>query len=586
MKKATKAKWLGILSIVLVLICAFAIYCVVEANSRQETVLEQQTAYLLHVKEFGDASSYLTDEVRAYAANGDIAHYNNYWYEINTAQNREINIAALQELGLTAEEQAMVDLISSISNSLVPLEEQAMELTAAGKNQAAIDILYGSEYSEGVLQITNTISEFNNTIQNRVGNSVSIIKTIVMVFSIVCYAAVIITLLTQIVLVRFVLGELITPIVKICATLVEFSEGNLEGELDMVEDNTETGEMARAIHSFQDFQKELIADMGSLLKEMAEGNFNIRTSCEQNYKGNYASILLSLRQINRTLDATLKNIRVAAEQVDAGADQVASGAQALSQGATEQASATEELAATVDDINIHVQQAGEYANDASDKALEAGQLTDECNQEMKELVAAMSDISHSSEEIGKIIKTIEDIAFQTNILALNAAVEAARAGSAGKGFAVVADEVRNLAAKSAEASKNTAELIENSMIAVSKGAKLVDHAAGNLQTVADHASEVGTMVSKIAATSKEQSDTIEQVTTGLDQISAVVQTNSATAEESAAASQQLSSQAAVLKDLVRQFRLRDDTPATGYVTPSYTETSSDYNSYSYSDSKY
>ena len=179
-----------------------------------------------------------------------------------------------------------------------------------------------------------------------------------------------------------------------------------------------------------------------------------------------------------------------------------------------------------------------------------------CDEQMKEMVAAMNEISRTSEEIGKINKTIEDIAFQTNILALNAAVEAARAGAAGKGFAVVADEVRSLAAKSAEASKNASGLIEASMAAVQKGVKIVDGTAANLQKVSEGATHNAEMVSSIAEAAEALVSSIEQVSTGIDQISAVVQTNSATAEQSAAASEELSGQSAMLKELINQFHLR------------------------------
>ena len=239
-------------------------------------------------------------------------------------------------------------------------------------------------------------------------------------------------------------------------------------------------------------------------------------------------------------------------------DQVSSGAQALSQGATEQASSVEELAASINEISNNINQTAQQAQDASDKSMQVGEKAGESNNRMHDMLQAMADINASSGEIGKIIKTIEDIAFQTNILALNAAVEAARAGAAGKGFAVVADEVRNLASKSAEASKNTAVLIENSLQAVENGKRIADETAQSLEVVISDIQEASSLMGSIAKAATDQAESISQITLGIDQISSVVQTNSATAEESAAASEELSGQAQILNELVRKFRLDTD----------------------------
>ena len=241
-----------------------------------------------------------------------------------------------------------------------------------------------------------------------------------------------------------------------------------------------------------------------------------------------------------------------------GSDQMASGAQALSQGSVQQAASVEELAATIAGISEHVQKTARNAADARDHSVRSGEETAVCNQEMKEMVAAMDEIGKRSTEIGKIIKTIEDIAFQTNILALNAAVEAARAGEAGKGFAVVADEVRNLAGKSASASKSTSELIQGAVTAVEKGMEIATETAQSLEKVVVSSQAISGLVDKIAEAAVEQSNSLEQVTGGMNQISNVVQTNSATAEESAATSEELSSQSQVLRNLVRQFKLRKE----------------------------
>ena len=350
---------------------------------------------------------------------------------------------------------------------------------------------------------------------------------------------------------------IVRPIMKLNRVVSDLAEGNLDVDVQ-VNSNDEIGQLSDNISSLVDRLKTYIVyinEIASLLHEMGMGNLCL--TFQNSFDGDFRKIKDEMENTVDLLNHALVSIKSAADQVDSGSDQVAAGAQALSQGAAEQASSTEQLSAMVSEINRQVQQAGEYAAEANERTNEAGRLTHACNQQMQEMVVAMDDISKTSEEIGKIIKTIEDIAFQTNILALNAAVEAARAGTAGKGFAVVADEVRNLAAKSAEASKNTATLIENSMAAVERGAKLAGGTAEQLQQVASVAQTVSDMVSTIAETSQEQTNAIQQVTTGLDQISAVVQTNSATAEESAAASEELASQATVMKNLVGKFNLNN-----------------------------
>ena len=262
--------------------------------------------------------------------------------------------------------------------------------------------------------------------------------------------------------------------------------------------------------------------------------------------------------MNHNLSNTLTQVQQISEQVAEGSDQVSSGAQNLSEASAEQASSVEELAATITEISENIKRTADNAKEASEKVYSAQDALTVSNDQMQEMIQAMSVISHKSEDIGKIIKTIEDIAFQTNILALNAAVEAARAGEAGRGFAVVADEVRNLASKSAEAAKNTTGLIEGTIEAVNNGTDIANRTAQALVETVESAGTVVTYVDDISTSAAEQAESIFQVRQGVDQIAGIVQTNSATAEESAAASEELSAQAQTLKNLVEVFNLRKD----------------------------
>jgi len=374
--------------------------------------------------------------------------------------------------------------------------------------------------------------------------------------SFVLAAIVVVALVITIIIAVRLSAMLVNPIQELKTAANEMSQGNLQAvDVLTYRSRDELGELSDALRTSMVTLDQYVAEISDTLSVMAQGDLTKNGNEITDFLGQFSSIKDSLLLILKSFNSTLTDIHFASAQVDAGSDQVASGAQALSQGATEQASSVQELAATVNDINNNVQQTGMDAAAASEKTSEAGVLMEQCDAQMKEMVSAMNEISSTSVEIGKIIKTIEDIAFQTNILALNAAVEAARAGAAGKGFAVVADEVRSLAAKSAEASKNSSALIQASMAAVENGARIAGRTADQLQKAAASSREVSVMVSHIADAAQTQAAAVEQVTTGIDQIASVVQTNSATAEQSAAASEELAGQAVILRERIQRFKL-------------------------------
>lgn len=354
----------------------------------------------------------------------------------------------------------------------------------------------------------------------------------------------------------FVSGQISKPIVVCCERIKALSCGDVTSPVEVFKHKDETGVLSASTNDLVKNLNRIITDIERILSAMAEGKLNVDTDQNSNsYVGDFAELLSSVKTINRELSSAMGRIEVAADQVSAGSDQVSAGAQGLSQGATEQASSIEELAATITEISSKTEENLSDCIKAKDSVTETTALMTEANTQMKNMTEAMDRINVASEKIEKIIKAIEDIAFQTNILALNAAVEAAKAGEAGKGFAVVAEEVRNLAAKSQDAVKSTASLIGESSNAVQDGIRISGETASTLDKVMASANEVNDIVSKVAEASEMQSVSIQQVTVGIDQISSVVQNNSATAQESAAASEELNSQAQLLKSLVAKFEI-------------------------------
>jgi len=463
------------------------------------------------------------------------------YYLVNMATDEYIFHPETEKIATIAEEQFVKDIINKVKNEAKGYD--SLRYTEGEKEYIAA---YNSiSDHDWVFILTDATDEVFADVATMKNNMSFLFLIFIMGLSVLAYT---------------IIAVSIRPISEIEDTIVELGQLKLDAAKNVkkyVKRRDEVGHIATAVESLCNTLKNASDDVARILGEMANENFSV--DVEQNkkyYIGDFEVISEKLQVIKNNLVTVMEEIYMAADQVDAGSVQVASGAQLLSQGAMEQSAAIDEIVYNIRDIEDKVRNNSNNCADASELMEKTAGYLAEVNDKMQRLTGAMGNIDEASGKIKNIIKTIEDIAFQTNILALNAAVEAARAGEAGKGFAVVADEVRNLAAKSAEAVNLTAELVNRSVEAVQEGTEITEQTAVAMSALEESAGAVQHIVDEIASASGGQAEMVSRVNSDVVQISNVIQSNSATAQQSAASSEELSGQAGMLKALISRFRLR------------------------------
>ncbi len=479
----------------------------------------------------------------------------------------DINIEKLYELtppykSELDEMKKKIDLVTGYREQIV---SESLKQTELG-NLLAYST-YKNSYSTTFQQVSNMADELNQRLYSAIKtsneNAVSVKGTILFAIVVFLIFSVVVSVFVSLYLAKGV----IVPINEIKNNMLYVEEGLFSKINISYTATNELGEIADVMRGMVNKITFIIHDLGDWLVSMSNGDLTKESKNSSEYVGDYHEIYQCMDELTCGLREVITQIDVAASQVSSGAEQVSSGAQALSQGTTEQASSIEQLAASINDISHQVKLNAENADKARIESNNVNNEVQSSNEQMIEMNKAMDMISVKSDEIGQIIKVIEDIAFQTNILALNAAVESARAGAAGKGFAVVADEVRNLAHKSSEAAKSTAALITDALNAVNNGVDISNKVKNSIDKINQEVSQVANRINAIADASDSQSTAIEQITIGIDQISCVIQNNSATAQESAAASEELAGQAEMMKSCVSVFQFGDSS-SISYEQPS------------------
>ena len=488
--------------------------------------------------------------IREMALNDDASTYDGYKQTVeNLLAEVDSELKILKGTGVVsdADYQEYATSLSDWGNVGYSIMADIM----SGDKEKAIDAIHNecTPALNKTVEIAIRLDELTDEVSNRTVRNTFVSAVVGFAGIIACLIfAWILTQKTS----KKVLQTILEPLHAIENVAKELTEGNLHSTLEYHSED-EIGRLAHSMRKSISILGSYVEDIDRVMKLFSEGNFDAQPEVE--WKGDFIGILDSFMAFEKSMADTVKGIQSASNEVSEGAEQVAASSNDLAEGATNQAAVVEELTATVTNVAEQVAQNAQSAKEISGKVGELGNAILESNGKMHEMVDSMNEINEASKEIDKIIATINEIASQTNLLALNASIEAARAGEAGKGFAVVADQVTVLADQSAQAAKESAVLIETSVKAVEKGMVIADQTATQLEDVADNSRTITEQVGNIADTLETQTTAIHQINEGIEQINDVVQTNSATSEECAAASQEMSSEAENLRELIRKLQV-------------------------------
>ncbi len=462
----------------------------------------------------------------------------------------------LDALEASYHNKAIVAELNSAVTDLKASRTDLMALARENRNEEAL-VIFNSTYNDLTEKVQDILIKIGNASSSAATDEYTLSTVVGISSTLVVVAIFIVALLFSTRIRKSIVRIIVQPVEQLEAATAMLRKGELNVDITYTSDD-EFGSLASNLRESCHALHEIVSDAGYILTEMSNGNFDIATKIEDQYVGEFVSLITAMRKLNRQLDETLRSINTASDQVAIGSSQLAESAQSLAEGATEQAGAIEELTATIENVTNTASNTAKSAESAAAMAKEAQDNAAKSQADLAELTEAMQRISETSLEIQNIIGDIEDITSQTNLLSLNASIEAARAGDAGRGFGVVADQIGKLADDSAKSAVNTRELIAKAIQEVENGNAITKKTVAVLNDILESMKLFATSAEASNEDSKNMARMLEEIEKAIEQISEVVQSNSASAEETSATSEELSAQSETLKELVSKFKLRNE----------------------------
>lgn len=554
MSQLERNRVLGHRSLVMVIVAVVMLVGIMVLNTLTFRALSGQYDLVQSAIDLRETSEYLTNQIRAYAATANTQNYENYMNEVEKEKNREKAIARLKKIGLTQEEEQLIDSIMEASSQLEGFESAAMEQTARGDKEAALESVYGSEYAARTKIVEGYTDKFISILDERSSKEANMLRSFALVCECVELLAVVLLLRVVRKYRKFVSYDLVEPVQKIEVQMRKIADGNLSQHFEMEPDDSEIGSLVASIHEMKEFLRSTIADLSQKLEQLSKGDLSFYL--EREYIGDFSGIKESMQNFLDRMNQTFADILETAAGVANGAGQMSIAAQDMAESSGTQAEEIENIAMLTNEIKQQLEENSKSTKESAQIANATGDDLQASSQKLNELKASMNDIREAAEEIGTITKTIDGIASQTNLLALNAAIEAARAGEAGKGFAVVADEVKDLASDSAAAVSHTDELIDKAMDAVKAALVIAENTVKSVNAVTEKTKQSVEMLNVVAENLDVQTKNFAEIAENVNRMSGVVQNSSATAEETASASEEQSTRADSLKQMLGQFKLR------------------------------